>query len=141
MENVTMITRILIANRGEIARRVMRTARDMGISTVAIYAEGDVNAPFVKEADIAIPLKGRTSAETYLDVEQVLNACKTSGADAVHPGYGFLSENTAFARAVTEAGITWIGPSPEAIDKMGDKLSAKALMQKAKVPTLPAKEL
>ncbi len=141
MENVTMITRILIANRGEIARRIQRTARDMGISTVAIYAEGDVDAPFVKEADIAVPLKGRTSTETYLDVEQVLNACKTSGADAVHPGYGFLSENAAFARAVTEAGLTWIGPSPEAIDKMGDKLSAKQLMQDANVPTLPAKEL
>ena len=141
MENVKMITKILIANRGEIARRIQRTARDMGISTVAIYAEGDVDAPFVKEADIAIPLNGRTSAETYLDVDKVLAACKTSGADAVHPGYGFLSENTAFARAVTEAGITWIGPSPEAIDKMGDKLSAKALMQEAKVPTLPAREL
>jgi propionyl-CoA carboxylase alpha chain len=141
MENVKMITKILIANRGEIARRIIRTSRDMGISTVAIYADADVNAPFVKEADIAISLEGRTSAETYLDVDKVLAACKASGADAVHPGYGFLSENTAFARAITEAGITWIGPSPEAIDQMGDKLSAKALMQKAEVPTLPAAEL
>ena len=141
MENVKMITKILIANRGEIARRIIRTSRDMGISTVAIYADADVNAPFVKEADIAISLDGRTSAETYLDVDKVLAACKASGADAVHPGYGFLSENTAFARAITEAGITWIGPSPEAIDQMGDKLSAKALMQKAEVPTLPAAEL
>jgi len=140
-ENIKVITKLLIANRGEIARRIMRTARDMGISTVAIYSESDANAPFVSEADIAIPLKGRTSAETYLDIEQVLNACKSSGADAVHPGYGFLSENTTFARAVTEAGITWVGPSPDAIEQMGDKLSAKALMVEAGVPTLQATEL
>ena len=140
-ENSKVITKLLIANRGEIARRIMRTAQDMGISTVAIYSESDAKAPFVSEADIAIPLKGRTSAETYLDIEQVLNACKSSGADAVHPGYGFLSENTSFARAVTEAGITWVGPSPDAIEQMGDKLSAKALMVEAGVPTLQATEL
>ena len=110
-----VITKILIANRGEIARRIMRTAREMGISTVAIYAESDAMAPFVTEADIAIPLVGRTSAETYLDVEQILSACRTSGADAVHPGYGFLSENAGFAQALEAAGVTWIGPSPDAI--------------------------
>ncbi|MBQ73578.1 MAG: hypothetical protein CMQ20_00980 [Gammaproteobacteria bacterium] len=136
-----VITRLLVANRGEIARRIMRTARDMGISTVSVYAETDAMAPFVTEADIAIPLNGRTSAETYLDTAQILAACKDTGADAVHPGYGFLSENADFARAVTDAGIAWIGPSPDAIVQMGDKLSAKQLMQEAKVPTLPAKEL
>ncbi len=140
-ENMKVISKLLIANRGEIARRIMRTARDMGIGTVAIYSEGDSTAPFVSDADFAVPLDGRTSAETYLDIEQVLAACKSSGADAVHPGYGFLSENTAFARAVIEAGITWVGPSPEAIDQMGDKLAAKKLMREAGVPTLEATEL
>ena len=136
-----VITRLLVANRGEIARRIMRTAREMGISTVAVYAQTDAMAPFVTEADIAIPLNGRTSAETYLDAAQILAACKDTGADAVHPGYGFLSENADFARAVADADIAWIGPSPDAIVQMGDKLSAKQLMQEAKVPTLPAKEL
>ena len=135
------ITTLLVANRGEIARRIMRTARDMGISTVAIYADGDARAPFVQEADTAIALNGRTSTETYLDVEKVLDACRRSGADAVHPGYGFLSENADFARAIIDTGIAWIGPSPEVIASMGDKLAAKALMQKAEVPTLPAIEI
>ena len=98
MANVTPIKKILIANRGEIARRIMRTAHDMGISTVAIFADGDSNAPFVHEADTAISLEGRTTAETYLDVDKVINACKRSGADAVHPGYGFLSENETLHR-------------------------------------------
>lgn len=143
MANVSIspIKRILIANRGEIARRIIRTAHEMGISTVAIYADGDMDAPFVKEADTAIALNGRTSTETYLDVEKVLSACKQSGADAVHPGYGFLSENTNFAEAVSKAGVTWVGPSPDAISQMGDKLSAKRLMEEAKVPTLPSVEL
>ena len=133
--------RLLIANRGEIARRIMRTAHDMGIGTVAVYADGDVNAPFVREADTAIALNGRTSAETYLDAGKVLDACRRTGADAVHPGYGFLSENTAFADAVTNAGIRWVGPSSAAIAAMGDKLSAKRIIQEANVPTLPAVEL
>ncbi len=141
MADVTPISRILIANRGEIARRIIRTAHDMGISTVAIYADGDVDAPFVHEADSAIALNGTTSAETYLDVDKVLDACRRSGADAVHPGYGFLSENEGFAQAVIDAGIKWIGPSPTVIGQMGDKLSAKKLMQEAEVPTLPAVEL
>ena len=141
MANVTPIKKILIANRGEIARRIMRTAHDMGISTVAIFADGDAQAPFVQEADTAISLEGRTTAETYLDVEKVINACKRSGADAVHPGYGFLSENEAFAQAIIDAGIKWIGPSPNVIGLMGDKLSAKKLMQEAGVPTLPAIEI
>jgi acyl-CoA carboxylase subunit alpha len=143
MENpdIKVISKLLVANRGEISRRIMRTARDMGISTVAIYAQSDASAPFVTEADFAIPLAGRTSTDTYLDAAQVLAACKISGADAVHPGYGFLSENADFARAVIDAGITWVGPSPDAIEQMGDKLSAKRLMQEAEVPTLSAREL
>ena len=143
MADVTIkpITRLLVANRGEIARRIMRSARDMGIGTVAIYADGDAQAPFVKEADIAIALNGETATDTYLDVAKVLAACKRAGADAVHPGYGFLSENTAFAQAIIDSGVTWVGPGPSVIAQMGDKLSAKALMQKAGVPTLPAREL
>ena len=135
------ITTLLVANRGEIARRIMRTAKEMGISTVAIYADGDAEAPFVTEADSAIALGGRTSAETYLDVSKVLDACKRAGADAVHPGYGFLSENAGFARAINDAGVSWIGPTPEVIAAMGDKLSAKKLMETADVPTLPAIEI
>ena len=138
MANVTPIRKILIANRGEIARRIIRTAKDIGIATVAIYSETDAFAPFVLEADTAIALTGTTPAETYLDTEQVLEACRASGADALHPGYGFLSENTGFAQAVQSAGMIFIGPSTTAIDQMGDKLSAKALMQAAGVPTLPA---
>lgn len=143
MENVSIrpITTLLVANRGEIARRVMRTARDMGISTVAVYADGDALSPFVKEADTAIALDGRTSAETYLDIEKILDACHRSGVDAVHPGYGFLSENAGFARAIIDAGLAWLGPTPEVIASMGDKLAAKKLMQAAGVPTLPAIEL
>ena len=135
------ITRLLIANRGEIARRIIRTAREMGISTVAVYADADANAPFVQDADTAIALMGDAPDETYLVVDKVLDACRRTGADAVHPGYGFLSENADFARAVEAAGMRWVGPPPDAIAAMGDKLSAKALMQKADVPTLPAEEL
>ncbi len=138
---VEPITKLLVANRGEIARRIIRTAHDMGISTVAIYADGDARAPFVVEADSAIALNGRTTSETYLDVTKVIDACRRAGADAVHPGYGFLSENADFAQAVIDAGIKWIGPSPEVIALMGDKLSAKKLMQEADVPTLPAIEI
>ena len=139
--SIKPITRLLVANRGEIARRIFRTAGDMGIATVAIYADGDANSPYVREADTAIALNGRTSVETYLDVDKVLAACATSGADAVHPGYGFLSENAAFADAVADRGITWVGPSSRAIGQMGDKLAAKALMVEADVPTLPARAL
>jgi propionyl-CoA carboxylase alpha chain len=119
----------------------MRTAREMGISTVAIYADSDAQAPFVAEADTAIALNGRTSTETYLDIGKVLDACKRSGADAVHPGYGFLSENAGFAQAIIDAGINWIGPSPKVIGAMGDKLAAKRLMEEAGVPTLTAIEI
>ncbi len=143
MADVTLnpIRRLLVANRAEIARRIFRTAHRMGISTVAVYADGDADAPFVREADTAIALHGRTSAQTYLDIGKVIDACRRAGADAVHPGYGFLSENAGFAQAVIEAGLTWVGPSPAAIRGIGDKLSAKRLMQQIGVPTLQAHEL
>ena len=132
-----MITRLLIANRGEIARRIARTSHSMGITTVAVYAEGDAGAPFVNEAGTAVPLRGRTAAETYLNIEALLAAAEASGADAVHPGYGFLSERAAFAQAVQDRGLTWVGPPPSVIELMGDKLAAKQIMAAAGVPTLP----
>jgi propionyl-CoA carboxylase alpha chain len=135
------IERLLIANRGEIARRIIRSAHAMGIGSVAIYADGDAQAPFVLEADQAIALGGASSAETYLDGEKILAAARRTGADAVHPGYGFLAENAEFARAVKGAGLSWVGPPPDAIAAVGDKLAAKRLMREAKVPTLPAREL
>lgn len=135
------IGRLLVANRGEIARRIFRTAREMGISTVAVYADGDREAPFVREADQAISLCGKTTAETYLDIEKVVEACRRAQADAVHPGYGFLSENEAFAQRIIDEGIKWLGPDPAVIGLMGDKLSAKRIMQEAGVPTLPALEV
>jgi len=133
--------RILVANRGEIARRVFRTARAMGIETVAVYSEPDADAPFVRDADIAIPLRGATSAETYLDVDQILDAVRRSGADAVHPGYGFLSENAGFAEQMMAAGVTWIGPTPESIRAMALKVEAKRLAASAGVPLVPGAEL
>jgi propionyl-CoA carboxylase alpha chain len=135
-----VIRRLLVANRGEIARRIMRTAHAMGIDTIAVYADGDVMAPFAREATVAVALNGHTAAETYLDAQKVLAAAKRAGADAVHPGYGFLSENARFAQAVIDADLIWVGPSPEAIAAMGDKLEAKKLMAAAGVPTLDAPE-
>jgi acetyl/propionyl-CoA carboxylase alpha subunit len=132
-----VISTLLVANRGEIARRVMRAARAQGIRTVAVYSEPDAHDPHVTDADRAVALRGSTSAETYLDAEQVLAAARAAGADAVHPGYGFLSENATFARAVTGAGLTWVGPPPEAIEAMGVKHTAKDLARAAGVPTLP----
>jgi propionyl-CoA carboxylase alpha chain len=139
--SVKPIRRLLVANRGEIARRIFRTAHRMGIGSVAIYSEGDARAPFVQEADIAIALQGRSSTDTYLDIDKVLDACRRSGADAVHPGYGFLSENARFAQAVIDAGLTWVGPSPAAIRGIGDKLAAKRVVKAVGVPALEAFEL
>ncbi|MBU6272400.1 MAG: biotin/lipoyl-binding protein [Betaproteobacteria bacterium] len=135
------ISRLLVANRGEIARRIQRTAHRMGIGTVAVYADGDAGAPHVREADAAVALRGRSSADTYLRIDKLLQACHDTGADAVHPGYGFLSENAGFAQAVIDAGLTWVGPTPQAIRGIGDKLAAKRLMQTVGVPTLQAHEL
>ncbi len=132
------LRRLLVANRGEIARRVFRTASDMGISTVAVYSDGDAEAPFVTDADLSVPLGGRTATESYLSIDKVIAAAVRSGADAVHPGYGFLSENANFATAVIDAGLIWVGPPPEAIAAMGDKLAAKETMVAAGVPTLPS---
>jgi propionyl-CoA carboxylase alpha chain len=133
-----MIRRLLIANRGEIARRIQRTAQGMGIETIAVYSDGDSMAPFVREASVAFALHGTSAAQTYLDVTKVLAAAARAGADAIHPGYGFLSESAAFAQAVIDAGMTWVGPSPKAIAAMGDKLEAKKLLSAAGVPTLDA---
>ena len=132
------IRRLLVANRGEIARRVFRTAQSMGISTVAVYADGDAEAPFVTDADLSVPLGGRTAADSYLSIDKVIAAAEHGAADAVHPGYGFLSENADFAQAVIDAGLTWVGPPPPAIAAMGDKLAAKESMTAAGVPTLPS---
>jgi acetyl/propionyl-CoA carboxylase alpha subunit len=132
-----VITRLLVANRGEIARRVFRTARAMGISTVAVYSDADADAPFVRDADLSVRLPGAAPADTYLRGDLVVAAAKAAGADAVHPGYGFLSENAAFAQSVVDAGLTWVGPPPSAIEAMGSKLGAKEMMRAAGVPTLP----
>ncbi len=136
-----MISKVLVANRGEIARRIFRTCREMGITSVAVFSEPDANEPHAREADQAILLEGQSSAETYLDADAIISAAKESGADAIHPGYGFLSENASFARAVIAAGLTWIGPTPEAIETMGSKLESKRLMTETGVPTLPSIEL
>ncbi|MEU6780028.1 biotin carboxylase N-terminal domain-containing protein [Nonomuraea angiospora] len=133
-----MISRLLVANRGEIARRVFRTCRSLGISTVAVFSDPDADAPHVAEADLAVRLPGARPSDTYLNIGRILDACRASGADAVHPGYGFLSENAEFARAVLEAGLVWVGPPPEAVAAMGSKVEAKRLMAEAGVPVLPS---
>ena len=132
-----MIRRLLIANRGEIAVRVARTAREMGIETVGVYAEADAGAFHTRNVERAVSLGPGTPAETYLSIGRLLDVARDSGADAVHPGYGFLSENADFARAVIEAGLTWVGPPPSAMEAMGDKLRARAAMEKAGVPVVP----
>ncbi|WP_327142621.1 acetyl/propionyl/methylcrotonyl-CoA carboxylase subunit alpha [Nocardia sp. NBC_01327] len=130
------ITNVLVANRGEIARRVFATCRRMGIATTAVYSDADAAAPHVAEADAAIRLPGNTPAETYLRSDLIIAAALAAGADAVHPGYGFLSENAEFARAVLDAGLTWIGPPVAAIEQMGSKVESKKMMDAAGVPVL-----
>jgi propionyl-CoA carboxylase alpha chain len=133
-----MITRLLVANRAEIASRVFRTCRTLGIKTVAVHSDADAGLPYVREADAAVRLPGSTPAETYLDVDSLLDAARRTGADAIHPGYGFLSENAGFAGAVEAAGLTWVGPTPESIEAMGSKVGAKRIMREAGVPVLEA---
>ncbi len=135
-----MLTKILIANRGEIAIRIMRACRELGIKTVAVYSEADHNAQHVQFADEAILLGGAAPKESYLNVDALLRAARDSQADAIHPGYGFLSENASFAAAVASANLTFIGPSADSIRAMGDKAESKILMKKAGVPTVPGYE-
>ncbi|MFN8310361.1 MAG: acetyl-CoA carboxylase biotin carboxylase subunit [Chitinophagales bacterium] len=135
-----MLKKILVANRGEIALRVMRSAREMGIKTVAVFSEADRNAPHVRYADEAVCIGAPASKDSYLRGEKIIEAAKRLGVDGIHPGYGFLSENAAFARLVEENGITFIGPTPEAIEVMGDKLSAKEAAKKFNIPMVPGSD-
>ena len=125
---------VLIANRGEIAIRIARAARDHGVKSIAIYADGDRNALHVKACDEAFALGGVTATETYLNIEKIISVAKKSGAEAIHPGYGFLSENAKFAQAVIDAGLIWVGPPPAAIAALGDKVSARKIAAQVGAP-------
>ena len=134
---MALFRRILVANRGEIALRVIRTAQEMGIETVAVYSDADRSALHVRKASHAVHIGDSKPGESYLDIGKILDAAKRSGADAVHPGYGFLSENEDFAQACKDAGIEFLGPPPSAILAMGDKVEARKIAQKAGVPLVP----
>ena len=137
MPGSAVLESVLVANRGEIARRVIATARRMGIRAIAVYSEADAGLPFVREADEAVLIGPPPPARSYLDAGAILRAARETGARAVHPGYGFLSENGLFARTVIDAGLAWVGPTPAAIEQMGDKISARNLMAAAGVPVAP----
>src|SRR5438270_6892068 len=132
-----MFSKVLIANRGEIAVRVARTCRELGVATVAVHSDPDAHARHVAAADEAVHLPGTAATETYLRLDAIIEAGRSTGVEAIHPGYGFLSERADAARAVTEAGITWIGPSPEAVEAVGDKLRARRLAEEAGVSVVP----
>src|SRR5258706_9606740 len=132
------ISKVLVANRGEIAVRVIRAAKDAGLASVAVYAEPDADALHVRLADEAFALGGQTSAESYLVFEKLLDAAEKSGANAIHPGYGFLSENADFAQAVIDAGLIWIGPSPQSIRDLGDEVTARHMSARAQARVVPA---
>ncbi|HLL64306.1 MAG TPA: biotin carboxylase N-terminal domain-containing protein [Micromonosporaceae bacterium] len=132
-----MLGSLLVANRGEIARRIIRTGRRLGIRTIAVYSEADATLPFVAEADEAVPIGPANPAQSYRNVDAILAVAKRTGVEAIHPGYGFLSENAAFARAVGDHGLIWVGPGPDAITAMGDKINARNLMEAAGVPVAP----
>src|SRR4029077_1993646 len=132
-----MIESVLVANRGEIARRIFRTARRLGIRTVAVYSQADADAPHVREADVAVAIGPPAARDSYLVADRILEAAIKTGAQAIHPGYGFLSENADFAEEVIATGLTWVGPPPAAIRAMGLKDAAKRLMAQAGVPVTP----
>lgn len=138
---MTRIKTLLVANRGEIAARIIDAAHEMGMRAVAVYSEPDRLGLPVRLADVSFALGGETASETYLDAHKLLDAAERTGADAVHPGYGFLSENADFARQVINAGLTWVGPHPDAIARMGDKLAAKRLAAELGIPLLASTEL